>query len=70
MAIVSGRYIVADLEAELAFYTARLGFSVELHPAPPQAMVAQLRGAGVRFRSELITGIGGDRSPWRIRRAT
>jgi len=109
MAIVNVRYIVADLDAALAFYTARLGFSVELHPAPTfamlrrgdlrlllsvpsaqggggqiladgrtpepggwnrfqlevadlRAMVAQLRSVGVRFRSELITGIGGDQA--------
>ena len=106
MAVVAVRYIVSDLDPALTFYTERLGFNVELHPAPtfamlrrgdlrlllsvpsgqggggqvladgrrPEpggwnrfqievtdlaAMVQALRRAGVRFRSELITGIGG-----------
>jgi catechol 2,3-dioxygenase-like lactoylglutathione lyase family enzyme len=103
---VSVRYIVTDLDAAIAFYTARLGFSVEMHPAPTFAMLSRedlrlllsvpsgqggggqampdgrrpepggwnrfqlqvsdlaavvetLRRAGVRFRSDVITGIGG-----------
>jgi len=34
MGTVSVRYIVADVEAAIAFYTERLGFTLELHPAP------------------------------------
>ena len=34
MGKVSVRYIVADVEAAIAFYTERLGFAVDLHPAP------------------------------------
>lgn len=34
MAPVSVRYIVDDVEAAIAFYTGKLGFKVELHPAP------------------------------------
>jgi catechol 2,3-dioxygenase-like lactoylglutathione lyase family enzyme len=33
MATVSVRYIVDDVEAAIAFYTERLGFSVEFNPA-------------------------------------
>jgi catechol 2,3-dioxygenase-like lactoylglutathione lyase family enzyme len=106
MATVSVRYIVTDLDAAIAFYTAHLGFSVEMHPAPTFAMLRRgdlrlllsvpsglggggqampdgrrpepggwnrfqlevsglremaerLRAAGVRLRSDVITGIGG-----------
>ena len=106
MAVVTIRYIVADLDPALTFYTKDLGFNVELHPAPTFAMlrrgdlrlllsvpsgqggggqvladrrrpepggwnrfqievadlaeiVQALRRAGVRFRSERITGVGG-----------
>ena len=34
MTAVSVRYIVDDVDAAIAFYTERLGFTVELHPAP------------------------------------
>ncbi|HET7586329.1 MAG TPA: VOC family protein [Gemmatimonadaceae bacterium] len=103
---VTVRYIVADLDAALAFYTEHLGFTVVMHPAPTFAMlardslrlalsvpssqggggqtlpdgrtpapggwnrimlmvedlsaeVARLRAAGLRFRSDIITGVGG-----------
>jgi catechol 2,3-dioxygenase-like lactoylglutathione lyase family enzyme len=106
MAIVTVRYIVADLNPALTFYTEHLGFTIELHPATTFAMlqrgdlrlllsvpstqggggqiladgrrpepggwnrfqlemadlsgmVEALRRAGVRFRSEQITGVGG-----------
>ena len=106
MSTVSIRYIVHDVEAAIAFYTQRLGFTVTMHPAPGFAMitrgdlrlllsapggpggggqampdgrtpapggwnriqlevpdlaaeVARLRGAGVKFRSDIITGVGG-----------
>jgi catechol 2,3-dioxygenase-like lactoylglutathione lyase family enzyme len=100
------RYIVDDVDAAIAFYTAHLGFEVEMHPAPAfaalrrddlrlylnrpggpggaaqpaidgrqpepggwsrfqivvediEATVEQLRAAGVAFRTELVTGVGG-----------
>lgn len=106
MASVSVRYIVDDVDAAIAFYTSRLGFREEMHPAPAFAMLARgelrlllsqpnpaggggqampdgtlprpggwnrislevddlaeeverLREAGVRFRNEIVTGVGG-----------
>ena|SRR5579875_3441544 len=100
------RYIVADVDAAIAFYTTLLGFDVVMHPAPAFAMLSRgalrlaltrpggsggggqampdgrlpepggwnrialvvadvgaeyerLREAGVKFRSDLITGVGG-----------
>ena len=41
MATVSVRYIVADVDAAIAFYTERLGFTVDLHPAPGFARLAR-----------------------------
>lgn len=38
---VSVRYIVDDVEAAIEFYTNRLGFDVELHPAPGFAMLSR-----------------------------
>jgi catechol 2,3-dioxygenase-like lactoylglutathione lyase family enzyme len=35
------RYIVHDVKAVLAFYTAHLGFTVVMHPAPAFAMLAR-----------------------------
>lgn len=34
MGKVSVRYIVADVDEAIAFYTERLGFEVDLHPGP------------------------------------
>jgi len=34
MGSVSVRYIVDDVDAAIPFYTERLGFEVEMHPAP------------------------------------
>jgi len=109
MASVSVRYIVADVEhmdAVVAFYRDLLGFTVEMRPAPPFAMlsrgplrlvlsapgggpgggaampdgtlptpggwnrfsvevtdldrtVAGLRAEGVRFRNDVVDGVGG-----------
>jgi catechol 2,3-dioxygenase-like lactoylglutathione lyase family enzyme len=102
---VSVRYIVADVDAVIPFYTEQLGFHVDLHPAPGfaslskgnlhlllnrpgaggagQAMpdgqtpapggwnriqieiedlaatVERLKGAGCRFRNEIVIGNGG-----------
>ena len=41
MATVSVRYIVDDAEEAIAFYTGRLGFSVELNPAPGFAVLSR-----------------------------
>ena len=106
MASVQVRYIVRDVDAAVEFYTKHLGFHLDMHPAPPFAMlsrgelrlvlsapnaqggggrsmpdgtqpepggwnrfaiqvddldsfVAELREAGVHFRNEIVTGVGG-----------
>jgi catechol 2,3-dioxygenase-like lactoylglutathione lyase family enzyme len=74
MTAVSVRYIVDDVDAAIGFYTERLGFTVELHPAPrlrhalarrPAAVddldreVETLRQAGEEFRNDIVTGFGG-----------
>lgn len=100
------RYIVADVDAALEFYTGSLGFTEVMHPAPTFAMLSRgalqlvlsapsgqggggqampdgrvpepggwnrisldvtdieaevdrLRAAGVRFRNDIMTGVGG-----------
>jgi catechol 2,3-dioxygenase-like lactoylglutathione lyase family enzyme len=40
MSKVNVRYIVDDVDAAIAFYTEKLGFTVEMHPAPGFAMIA------------------------------
>ena len=40
---VQVRYIVDDVAAAIAFYTEQLGFKLDMHPAPPFAMLS--RGA-------------------------
>jgi catechol 2,3-dioxygenase-like lactoylglutathione lyase family enzyme len=106
MSTVRVRYIVDDVDAAIAFYTERLGFKVDMHPAPGfaalsrgdlqvlfnrpgggggagqsmpdgqvptpggwnriqlevddlEATVGALRGAGARFRNEIVSGNGG-----------
>lgn len=41
MATVQVRYIVHDVDAAIAFYTTLLGFKLEMHPAPPFAMLSR-----------------------------
>lgn len=41
MASVSVRYIVDDVDAAIEFYTERLGFTVDMRPAPPFAMLSR-----------------------------
>jgi catechol 2,3-dioxygenase-like lactoylglutathione lyase family enzyme len=41
MATVQVRYIVRDVDAAIAFYTQQLGFTLEMHPAPPFAMLSR-----------------------------
>jgi catechol 2,3-dioxygenase-like lactoylglutathione lyase family enzyme len=38
---VQVRYIVHDVDAAIAFYTQRLGFNLEMHPAPAFAMLSR-----------------------------
>ncbi len=106
MATVQVRYIVHNVDAAIAFYTEKLDFKLEMHPAPPfamlsrgdlrlvlsapnpaggggqqmpdgtkpepggwnrfaievtnlQGMVETLRRAGVHFRNDIVTGVGG-----------
>ena len=41
MASVQVRYIVRDVDAAIAFYTEQLGFRLDMHPAPPFAMLSR-----------------------------
>ena len=41
MATVSVRYIADDVDAAVAFYVERLGFNVEMRPAPGFAMLSR-----------------------------
>jgi catechol 2,3-dioxygenase-like lactoylglutathione lyase family enzyme len=41
MATVQVRYIVHDVDAAIEFYTKQLGFALEMHPAPPFAMLSR-----------------------------
>lgn len=56
MSTVSVRYIVDDVDAAIAFYTERLGFDEELHPAPSFAM---LRRGDLRLLVSAPSGEGG-----------
>src|SRR5206468_10044050 len=41
MSKVSVRYIVSDVDAAIPFYTERLGFKVDMHPAPGFARLSR-----------------------------
>jgi catechol 2,3-dioxygenase-like lactoylglutathione lyase family enzyme len=41
MATVQVRYIVHDVDAAIAFYTKLLNFKLDMHPAPPFAMLSR-----------------------------
>ena len=41
MATVQVRYIVDDVAAAIAFYTKQLDFTLDMHPAPPFAMLSR-----------------------------
>ena len=41
MATVQVRYIVDDVDAAIPFYTEQLGFKLDMHPAPPFAMLSR-----------------------------
>jgi catechol 2,3-dioxygenase-like lactoylglutathione lyase family enzyme len=60
MATVSVRYIVDDVDAAIAFYTERLGFGVDLHPAPGFAIVSR---GDLRLMLNAPTGPGGAAQP-------
>ena len=60
MTAVSVRYIVDDVDAAIAFYTERLGFTVELHPAPGFAMLSR---GDLRLSGERLGGPGGASQP-------
>ena len=61
MATVSVRCIVDDVEEAVAFYTGRLGFSVELNPAPGFAALS--RGDLRLLLNELGAGGAGQSMP-------
>jgi catechol 2,3-dioxygenase-like lactoylglutathione lyase family enzyme len=56
MATVSVRYIVDDVDAAIAFYTERLGFREEMHPAPTFAMLSR---GDLRLALSAPSGAGG-----------
>ena len=60
MSAVSVRYIVDDVDAAIAFYTERLAFTVELHPAPGFAMLAR---GDLRLLVNAAGGPGGAAQP-------
>ena len=60
MAPVTVRYIVDDVDAAIAFYTQRLGFAVELRPAPGFAIVSR---GNLRLLLNPPTGPGGAAQP-------
>ena len=39
--MVQVRYIVKDVDAAIEFYTQQLGFHLDMHPAPPFAMLSR-----------------------------
>ncbi len=41
MTTVQVRYIVHDVDAAIGFYTEQLGFTLDMHPAPPFAMLSR-----------------------------
>ena len=41
MAKVQVRYIVNDVDEAITFYTKHLGFKLDMHPAPPFAMLTR-----------------------------
>lgn len=56
MATVSIRYIVNDVDAAIAFYRDRLGFSEVMHPAPTFAMLTR---GDLRLALSAPSGAGG-----------
>ena len=58
--MVSVRYIVDDVDSAIAFYTNQLGFTLDMHPAPPFAMLS--RGE-LRLLLSAPSGPGGGAQP-------
>jgi catechol 2,3-dioxygenase-like lactoylglutathione lyase family enzyme len=56
MATVSVRYIVNDVEAAIDFYCSHLGFHLDMHPAPPFAMMSR---GDLRLLLSMPSGEGG-----------
>jgi catechol 2,3-dioxygenase-like lactoylglutathione lyase family enzyme len=56
MASVSVRYIVEDVDAAIAFYRDRLGFTEVMHPAPAFAMLSR---GDLRLALSAPSGQGG-----------
>lgn len=60
MATVSVRYFVHDVDAAIAFYSGRLGFDVDVHPAPGFAILSR---GDLRLLLNTPTGGGGAAQP-------
>ena len=60
MATVNVRYIVDDVDAAIAFYGERLGFDVDLHPAPGFAILSR---GDLRLMVNATGGGGGATEP-------
>jgi catechol 2,3-dioxygenase-like lactoylglutathione lyase family enzyme len=60
MANVQVRYIVRDVDAAIDFYTRRLGFKLEMHPAPAFAMLSR---GGLRLVLSAPNPAGGGGQP-------
>ena len=56
MTTVNVRYIVRDVAEAIAFYTAHLGFEVQMHPAPGFARLAR---GDLRLLLNAVGGSGG-----------
>jgi catechol 2,3-dioxygenase-like lactoylglutathione lyase family enzyme len=56
MATVQVRYIVTDVDAAIEFYTGQLGFRLDMHPAPPFAMLSR---GDLRLVLSAPSGMGG-----------
>jgi catechol 2,3-dioxygenase-like lactoylglutathione lyase family enzyme len=53
---VAVRYVVHDVDAAIEFYTKQLGFQVDMHPAPPFAMLSR---GGLQLLLSAPSGMGG-----------
>lgn len=60
MATVQVRYIVNGVDAAIEFYTKQLGFKLEMHPAPPFAMLSR---GGLRLVLSAPNPMGGGGQP-------
>jgi catechol 2,3-dioxygenase-like lactoylglutathione lyase family enzyme len=60
MPTVNVRYIVDDVDAAIAFYGERLGFDVDLHPAPGFAILSR---GDLRLMVNATGGGGGAAEP-------